>query len=395
MCVLHTGATPRSQAYDHSTAPNYVAIEQEPGSYAHVVTEALEQLPYCSPSGIDAALTAGKWYKDVDGEYFFEPEGCRLRRLSGEAARSCLSGKHIAFIGDSVTRYEYLSLVHFLSKKVYMERYGRGASSEPSLVDQRDFNGWEDFFVNGSARIAAAVDAEAEEMCDCHRTAGGDMATAREHREFVLHQQGEAPVRVSYHFSYNYPSVEESMLHKIIRLFACGEQHPDVVVLNMVRYNCLHSPCCSPAHLNKCVQYASAGVVATSQGHWLHGDGSVQSKQDASWLHRLHGTVLRSASHIVASNDNLRATLFWQPTTPKLGFDEPMMAYSQAVDELETVVRQTIGQAARWQVLDVRSIAKASLNPQRLSFFWDGLHYLPVMYEQFNDLLLHMLCPAQ
>ena len=202
----------------------------------HPVTEALQLLPYCNFSGDDhAALSSGRWYKDAEGEYFYEPETCRIRRLSAEAARSCLSGKHIAFIGDSVTRYEYLSLVHFLSKKQYMERYGASVSGEPSLVNEKDFSSWEDFFVNGSARIADAVDAQAAELCDCHRTPAGDMAITREHREFVVHQQGEAPVSVSYHFSYNYPSVEESMLHKLIRLFACGEQHPDVVVLNMVR----------------------------------------------------------------------------------------------------------------------------------------------------------------
>ena len=56
----------------------------------------------------------------------------------------------------------------------------------------------------------------------------------KEHREFVLHEQGQAPVSISYHFSYNHPSVEESMMQQLIWLFACGAQHPDVVVLNMV-----------------------------------------------------------------------------------------------------------------------------------------------------------------
>ena len=236
--MLHTGALTRSQAYDRNKAKLYSSIEQQPGSYVHPVTEALKESPYCNFSGNDVMLTAGKWYKDEDGEYFFEPEMCRIRRYSAEAARSCLSGKHIAFVGDSVTRYEYLSLVHFLSKKQYMERYGASDAGNPSLVNEHDFSSWDDFFARGSARIAAAVDAEADELCDCHRPLGGPLSDITEHREFVLHQHGDALVRVSYHFSYNYPSVEESMLQKLIQLFACGVQHPDVVVLNMVQYLC-------------------------------------------------------------------------------------------------------------------------------------------------------------
>ena len=231
------GAVTRSRAYDHSTAPYYSQIEAQPGSFVHPATEALQQLPHCNLSSSDAALTPGKWYKDEDGEYFYEPDACRLRRHSGEAARSCLSGKHIAFVGDSVTRYEYLSLVYFLSKKQYMERYGASVSGEPSLVNEKDWSSWDDFFATGSARIAAAVDAEAIELCDCQRTPALDVASIREHRELVLHQREEAPVRVSYHFSYNFPSVEESMMHELIQLFACGRQHPDVVVLNMVLFN--------------------------------------------------------------------------------------------------------------------------------------------------------------
>ena len=119
----------------------------------------------------------------------------------------------------------------------------------------------------------------------------------------------------------------------------------------------------------------------------------MQSRQDAGWLYRLHGTVLRSASHLVAAMDDLRATLFWQPTTPVRGYDAPAADYSQAVDDLEIVVRQITDQAERWQVLDVRSIAKAALT-QNLNLYWDDLHFLPVMYEQFNDLLLHTLCHA-
>ena len=117
-----------------------------------------------------------------------------------------------------------------------MGRYG--VFGERLLVNENDWSSWDDYFVNGSARIADAIDAEAKEMCDCFRPPGSrltELALFKEHREFLLHDlQGHAPVKVSFQYSIKSPSVEESMLHKLIQLFACGQQHPDVVVLNVV-----------------------------------------------------------------------------------------------------------------------------------------------------------------
>ena len=136
--------------------------------------------------------------KDTEtGHLVWEPSHCRLRRLTGQQARQCLSGRHIAFVGDSVTRwavvrqhmsalsralqlltlrgrqerspsiaqsdiclahhdsrsadgpgalcqglecssdihfcrFQFVSLVHFLTQLVYPERYGR--DDAPSLV---------------------------------------------------------------------------------------------------------------------------------------------------------------------------------------------------------------------------------------------------------------------
>ncbi len=43
------------------------------------------------------------------------------------------------------------------------------------------------------------------------------------------------------------------------------------------------------------------------------------------------------------------------------------------------------------QVMDVHAITEAAKD-QRLRLQWDVMHFLPVVYEQMNDLLLNMLC---
>ena len=68
----------------------------------------------------------------------WEPSHCRLRRLAAAQARQCLNRKKLAFIGDSITRYTYSTLVHFLSREVWPERYG-GQIGSRSVVIGREF----------------------------------------------------------------------------------------------------------------------------------------------------------------------------------------------------------------------------------------------------------------
>ncbi len=65
----------------------------------------------CPPALVTHAARAGngtdtgRWYRDAaTGHFFWEPARCRLRRLTGPQARRCLSGRHLHFAGDSLTR---------------------------------------------------------------------------------------------------------------------------------------------------------------------------------------------------------------------------------------------------------------------------------------------------
>ena len=44
-----------------------------------------------------------------------------------------------------------------------------------------------------------------------------------------------------------------------------------------------------------------------------------------------------------------------------------------------------------WQLFDVRAIT-ARAKEQHLHLFADNVHFLPVVYEEFNTLLLNLLC---
>lgn len=59
------------------------------------------------------AFTAGQWVRVTD-----QPElkllSCKMHRFSSTEARACLAERPLILLGDSVTRFQYLSLSFFL-----------------------------------------------------------------------------------------------------------------------------------------------------------------------------------------------------------------------------------------------------------------------------------------
>lgn len=60
----------------------------------------------CTNYSSIAPRIQGRWYKANDGMFWFEPNECKLKRFTGEEARSCLAGLSIGLIGDSITGYQ-------------------------------------------------------------------------------------------------------------------------------------------------------------------------------------------------------------------------------------------------------------------------------------------------
>ena len=56
------------------------------------------------------------------------------------------------------------------------------------------------------------------------------------------------------------------------------------------------------------------------------------------------------------------------------------------------MVVELVKQMEPWGMLDVRALTRTAMD-QGLNFYsFDALHFHAAMYEQFNDLLLNMLC---
>jgi len=69
---------------------------------------------------------------------------------------------HLALLGDSVTRYQYISLAYFLKTGKWVP-----TNEKPSLLNQKDFTSWNHYLEYTNTVL------QPQEQCDCFRADGG------------------------------------------------------------------------------------------------------------------------------------------------------------------------------------------------------------------------------
>eukprot|EP01041_Mallomonas_annulata_P003660 gene3660-7289_t len=79
---------------------------------------------------------------------------------SNNIAKKLLQNKRLVFIGDSLTRYQYLNFVYFLYTNTWFSPYPRNEVEH----EWESYGGWEGFFKGTSMRMGCF------EICDCQRS---------------------------------------------------------------------------------------------------------------------------------------------------------------------------------------------------------------------------------
>jgi len=335
-------------------------------NYVGSVEESLNK-PFCGTLNATQETTFyGKWHADDDGHYWWEPQNCRLRRLSAVEARQCLNGKHLFFGGDSLTRYQYLSFVSFLSKGVYMAPWAHG--DVRSLAVEREWDGWDDFFKSGSLMLATeAVNGTAKEECDCIHGAYGGFSDVPSHeiREFSLtnfptlreNKSKRNIIKVSNKLVYNHPSHIQAgielLMFALKRLVQISSK-PDLVILNM--------------------------------GIWVR--DWTASGQD--YKERFE-TILQHGNYFRNDTDGKKTRLLWKTTTNTVGDVVEEESWNAVNEGSLRAVEATPG----WQLLDIRALSRQSLEQHLNLYSFDAVHFAPQMYQEFNDFLLNIICSPQ
>ena len=80
--------------------------------------------PYADGQFLSRRSARVRWRLRSDTSRELElPDTCRMRRYSSSEARTCLKDRHVMFVGDSLSRYQYLSLAHLLERGTYPPRF--------------------------------------------------------------------------------------------------------------------------------------------------------------------------------------------------------------------------------------------------------------------------------
>jgi hypothetical protein len=158
--------------------------------------------PFRDGAFLASHTTPIRWVPRRDGSRQLElTEICRLKRYTAQEANTCLANKHVSMIGDSITRYQYLSLAYLLEHGQFPPRFARtpsknaachhvdehgypacSPSNEPNICVESDWNGWDAYYsslcgstdggiLNGRMECHSYRVKKAKQQLECHENA--------------------------------------------------------------------------------------------------------------------------------------------------------------------------------------------------------------------------------
>ena len=272
----------------------------------------------------------------------YEPKACKLRRHLPWHARACLMNKHLMFIGDSLTRYQYVSLAHFISRLEYPDQYG-GDNARPNICLEREWQDWESYYNSGAAILSTSRGAQGLELVEA------DRSIYKENRMFSLSS------------IHGYPHGKVILQQALVT----GGATQSILTL-----------------LQGIEDRTSSGnftgvpnIIVVNTGLW-----SLDCPDNDLDLISQQGNQLHRSSQG-------RVKLIWKTTTNwnRGGRD---------VQDRAKLEQAVFGhQESFWDIFDAFEVSM-SFQQSGLDLYWDDLHFLPIGYEILNDVLLNQLCPV-
>eukprot|EP00195_Chlamydomonas_chlamydogama_P008780 CAMPEP_0202895962 /NCGR_PEP_ID=MMETSP1392-20130828/5062_1 /ASSEMBLY_ACC=CAM_ASM_000868 /TAXON_ID=225041 /ORGANISM="Chlamydomonas chlamydogama, Strain SAG 11-48b" /LENGTH=419 /DNA_ID=CAMNT_0049581159 /DNA_START=35 /DNA_END=1294 /DNA_ORIENTATION=+ len=321
--------------------------------------ELRRTMPLCNPAINTLTPKAnGRFYKTDGGDFLYEPDTCNIPRITADEARTCLGHKVVGLIGDSLTRYQYVSLAYWLSKKSPLDPYADNRQY-PSLVHEHQWAEWGDYWQELGRVLSCPVGGVAMETCSCRRNKTMSFTEIVEHHDFHLRYQiqtpegfGEVPLRLISYMAMKNPNYEDNLKQSIESMLR--QHRPTVLVVNGgIWYD--YYP------------------LFTLEGE----------PRPLDMFLKVHEGLLQLGASIKGEL-GLETVLVWKTTTSSSSLNEANWDVAQ--DAMIPIAKKW-----GWEVLDVRSITAAA-RKQELKVYIDGYHFLPFMYQEFNDLLMYQIC---
>ncbi|KAI7840403.1 hypothetical protein COHA_005834 [Chlorella ohadii] len=298
--------------------------------------------------------------------------GCPLRRFSHAEAVQCLASKRLVFVGDSITRYQYLTLLHFLDRGEWPHPTGN-QPGQPSVANEHEWASW-NAFLRGTSRLFGG-----RELCDCYREDLFEYFDPR-FRRFVTWKPPEDEKFENRHYRSGNISVshftfttEPNTVHG----------HFGFPPYENGRKPCKPAACRAAADwsyrlvdaLRKPVAAMQPTHLVLNSGLW----GSSNAFGNKTWQN-----IARAGRTAVAAQ---QGRAIWRTTTASLGKN------AAGRDHDKLALAHTT--AAGWGVLDAWAITSPLLQlPPIVRPLWDPRHFTAVVYRELNQYLLNMICPT-
>ena len=346
-------------------------------------------------SGVLSGVERGVWSLNEEYELHWNPSHCRLRRPSQSEALQCLSSQSLWFIGDSLTRYQYMSLIVFLSSGQWPEPLGSIPDS-PNPTLEREWHSW-DAYYKASSNMSSGL-----ETCMCERDSAPSWQQWVERRHWY-HPAADLTIR----------ALQAPLLDSVLAALeevveeakwvtpASGSSSSNSSSSNSsssgrtsYKYtaHCVPQLCASSFH-SSCayladVPFRPSTAVVVNTGLW-------QTSTTRSGSPPLRGDIPRPFStgdpsfyapirDYQHSQQPGSPRLIWKMTTAKQGMENGESDPGCYAAQTATF------NVSEWDILDVFSMAAGHAVIK--DAYWDDSHYLPFMYEEMNTFLLNTLC---
>ncbi|EFN58654.1 hypothetical protein CHLNCDRAFT_140917 [Chlorella variabilis] len=279
---------------------------------------------------------------------------CRLRRFTAEEARTCLAGRPVVFVGDSLSRYSFLSLAAFLHN-----------GSWPALTDCPNILHKHTWAISLQGYFQRSTDAfQGRMLCDCTTTKDESRTYEYPRANLSLYFKWWTGWPYEVHGRWGHPPFRNATPCRTPACYGSGcSTEPG---------ECRHEHDWSlplPTALRQVVSQLSPSAIILNSGMWR---GTSKESSPPSFAR----AVAKAALKAVAPQ---RGTVVWRTTTPSLrlnvthAWDAPFLA------------------APRLHVLDAWQMLRPLLAYQPVPYY-DHYHPWPEVYTELNTALLNMLC---
>ena len=278
--------------------------------------------------------------------------------------KNCLKGKSILFIGDSLTRYQYLNLVHYIATDKW-------SSTKPRNEIEIEHESWTAFYKTTTSR-------NIYEKCDCYRSSSKpNLKHIVENRYFEYNN-----IKITY---MQYFTRENGIkFHDLKWLssaclptgkFSCqtgckpGYCEQEIGIFKYL------GDILAPGVFEEIIEQVNATDIILNVG--LHYNGWLGVVGMPSSL----GNISRQ---IESSKKNQKIKFHWKTTT------KPKISNLRIQEELNAA--ENLKSNHGWKVFDLWNITNSLSQQYNKSIYWDNLHFEPWIYPLLNTELIRHIC---